>query len=89
MPEVLPHRRAKPAGRKSKVLKDVDLDDEEIDQIVAFINSLTSTEVWRATPLPCAAGGPPCRTARTAPRACDNPPRSSPGFDGCARGPAP
>ncbi len=38
--------------RKTKVLKDVDLDDEEIDQIVAFINSLTSTEIWRATPLP-------------------------------------
>lgn len=37
---------------KSKLLKDVDLDDEEIDQIVAFINSLTSTEIWRAPPLP-------------------------------------
>jgi len=37
---------------KSKVLKDVDLDDEEIDQVVAFINSLTSTEIWRAPALP-------------------------------------
>jgi cytochrome c peroxidase len=37
---------------KSPALKDVDLDDEEIDQIVAFINSLTSNEVWRAPALP-------------------------------------
>lgn len=37
---------------KSRLLRDIGLDDEEIDQIVAFLNSLTSTEIWRATPLP-------------------------------------
>ena len=38
--------------RKSPLLKDANLDEKEIDQLVAFINSLTSTEVWRAPPLP-------------------------------------
>jgi cytochrome c peroxidase len=37
---------------KSPLLKDTDLDAEEIDQVVAFLTSLTSGESWRAPQLP-------------------------------------
>ncbi len=42
----------KPDPNKSAILKPTGLSDAEIDKIVAFLSSLTSTEAWVQPTLP-------------------------------------